>query len=106
MAVEREDNDNVLGEDYKGGLTDRVLRSLIDTLLVIPTWPIFATLAAYVTIGCMVAFGLLIAVFSWPGAARAIRSQVLSLREREFVRELKSHKRRRPPSETPQVAPF
>ena len=71
---------------YKGGLTDHVLRSLIDTLLVIPTWPIFATLAAYVTIRSMVAFGLLIAIFSWPGAARAIRSQVLSLREREFVK--------------------
>jgi len=72
MAVEREDNDNVLGEDYKGGLTDRVLRSLINTLFVIPTWLIFTTLAAYVTIRSMVAFGLLIAVFSWPGVAGAI----------------------------------
>jgi len=70
---------------YKGGLVDHVLRSLTDTLLVIPTWPIFATLAAYVTIRSMPLFGLLIAAFSWPGAARAIRSQVLSLRNREFV---------------------
>lgn len=70
---------------YKGGLTDHVLRSLIDTLLVIPTWPIFATLAAYVTIRSMWLFGLLIAAFSWAGAARAIRSQVLSLRTKDFV---------------------
>jgi len=70
---------------YKGGFVDHVLRSLTDTFLVIPTWPIFATLAAYVTIRSMVAFGLLVAAFSWPGAARAIRSQVLSLRSREFV---------------------
>jgi peptide/nickel transport system permease protein len=70
---------------YKGGLLDHVLRSFTDTLLVIPTWPIFATLAAYVTIRSMPVFGLLVAAFSWPGAARAIRSQVLSLKNREFV---------------------
>ncbi len=70
---------------YKGGLVDHVLRSLTDTMLVIPTWPIFAAMAAYITIRSMAAFGLLIAVFSWPRAARTIRAQVLSLRKRSFV---------------------
>lgn len=70
---------------YKGGLIDHMLRSFIDAFLVIPTWPIFVIIAAYVKILGIVEISLLLALFSWGGAARIVRAQVLSLKEREFV---------------------
>ncbi|RLI45008.1 ABC transporter permease [Candidatus Bathyarchaeota archaeon] len=70
---------------YKGGKADALLRSIIDTFLVIPLWPLLIILRGY--LGSLNTFqlGLLLAAFSWPGAARAMRSQVLSLKERDFV---------------------
>jgi len=70
---------------YKGGIIDQTLRSFIDAFLVIPTWPIFVIIAAYVKILGIVEISLLLALFSWSGAARIVRAQVLSLKEREFV---------------------
>ncbi|MEM1522030.1 MAG: ABC transporter permease [Thermofilaceae archaeon] len=70
---------------YKGGLIDHALRSFIDAFLVIPTWPIFVIIAAYVKILGLIEISLLLALFSWGGAARIIRAQVLSLKEREFI---------------------
>jgi peptide/nickel transport system permease protein len=70
---------------YKGGLIDHILRSFIDAFLVIPTWPIFVIIAAYVKILNIFEISLLLAAFSWGGSARIIRAQVLSLKEREFI---------------------
>lgn len=70
---------------YKGGLIDHILRSFIDAFLVVPTWPIFVIIAAYVKILGITEISLLLALFSWGGAARIIRAQVLSLKEREFI---------------------
>ena len=70
---------------YKGGKVDTLLRSLTDTFLVIPLWPLLIILRGY--LGSLNTFqlGLLLAAFSWPWAARTMRSQVLSLKERDFV---------------------
>ncbi len=70
---------------YKGGLIDHVLRSLIDSFLVIPTWPIFVIIAAYVQKIGLLEISLLLAIFGWAGAARAIRAQVLALKEKAYV---------------------
>ncbi|MEM2216800.1 MAG: ABC transporter permease [Thermofilaceae archaeon] len=70
---------------YKGGVIDHILRSFIDAFLVVPTWPIFVIIAAYVKILGITEISLLLALFSWGGAARIIRAQVLSLKEREFI---------------------
>ncbi len=71
---------------YKGGWIDSGLTFFTDSLLVIPTWPILVIIALYVTRLNVTIMALLLAVFSWPFAARVIRSQVLSLRERPYVR--------------------
>ena len=71
---------------YKGGWIDSALTFLTDSLLVIPTWPILVIIALYVTRMNLVIMALLLAAFSWPFAARVIRAQVLSLRERPYVR--------------------
>jgi len=71
---------------YKGGLTGRVLMFVSDVFLVIPLFLVIVMLAMLVrdkmTLGVL---GLLLAVFGWAWDARVIRSQVLSLREREFT---------------------
>jgi peptide/nickel transport system permease protein len=70
---------------YKGGVMDTILRTTTDMFLVIPSWPLLATLSAYILKLSVPVMALLLAVFSWPFAARAIRSQVMSLRDRPYV---------------------
>jgi peptide/nickel transport system permease protein len=71
---------------YKGKGTDRVLMFISDSLLVIPLFLIIVLLAMLVRDKMnLVTLGLLLAFFGWAWDARVIRSQILSLREREFT---------------------
>jgi peptide/nickel transport system permease protein len=72
---------------YRGKATDRVLMFLSDTFLVIPLFLILVMLAMLVRKYMnLVTLGLLLAVFGWAWDARVIRSQILSLRERDFTK--------------------
>lgn len=71
---------------YKRGFADTALMFLSDSLLVIPLFLIMVLLAMLVRERMnLVTLGLLLAVFGWAWDARLIRSQILSLREREFT---------------------
>lgn len=70
---------------YEGGNVDTTLRTLTDMVLVIPSWPILVTLAAYIKMLSVPVMALLLAAFSWPWAMRTIRSQVMSLRKQPYV---------------------
>ncbi len=70
---------------YKGGVIDGFLNTTTDMFLVIPSFPLLLTLSAYVRNVTLIHVGILLAIFSWPFAARTIRSQVLSLRSRPYV---------------------
>ena len=70
---------------YKGGRVDSVLRTLTDMFIVIPTLPLIIILAANTRNLSSLRLALVLAAFSWPFAARVIRTQVLSLRERPYV---------------------
>lgn len=70
---------------YKGGKTDSVLRTATDMLIVIPTLPLIIILAANTRSLGSVTLALVLALFSWPFAARVIRTQVMSLRERPYI---------------------
>lgn len=72
---------------YKGGWIDRTLMFGTDTFLVMPLFLFIVLLS--MLLGkqlSMVSLGLLLGVFGWAWDARVIRSQVLSLREREFTK--------------------
>jgi peptide/nickel transport system permease protein len=71
---------------YKGGRVDRGLMFLSDTLLVIPLFLIIVLAAMLIRDSMnLITLGLLLAFFGWAWDARVIRSQILSLREREFT---------------------
>jgi peptide/nickel transport system permease protein len=70
---------------YKGGRTNRVLVTVMDVFLVVPTLPLLLTLSAYMRKVSLWQVALLLAIFSWPFAARTIRAHVLSLRSRPYV---------------------
>jgi peptide/nickel transport system permease protein len=70
---------------YKGGKVDSVLSGFTDVFLVVPSFPLLITLSAYTTKVSLFSVALILAIFSWPFAARTIRSQVLSLRSRPYV---------------------
>jgi peptide/nickel transport system permease protein len=71
---------------YKGGFTNRALMFISDTLLVIPLFLIIVMLAMLIReMMNLVTLGLLLACFGWAWDARVIRSQILSLRERDFT---------------------
>jgi peptide/nickel transport system permease protein len=72
---------------YFGGLLDTIITSLIDIWMTIPAFLILIMVAislGNVDLG-VTEMGLIVAIVSWAGPARAIRSQVLTMRERPFV---------------------
>lgn len=70
---------------YLGGWVDAVLSTFTGILLVIPTFPLLIALSAYAKEVTLFQVGLMLSIFSWPFAAKIIRSQVLSLRTRPYV---------------------
>lgn len=73
-----------LASGYAGGWVDSALMRLVDLMLALPRLVLALAIAG--TLGpSELNLALAITVVSWAGAARVFRSQVLSLREREFV---------------------
>lgn len=70
---------------YRGGTVDGVLSTTTDMFLVVPSFPLLLTLSAYVRRISLLDVSILLAIFSWPFAARTIRAHVLSLRSRPYV---------------------
>ncbi|ACK41422.1 binding-protein-dependent transport systems inner membrane component [Dictyoglomus turgidum DSM 6724] len=73
---------------YKGGKTDRILITVGDTTMVLPFLIILIIISMILKDWTNNFFnlGLLLAFFSWAWDARVIRSQILSLRERDFIK--------------------
>jgi peptide/nickel transport system permease protein len=67
-----------------GGIYDRLLMRLVDALIVIPPVIVVILVAAYLRPNYLLMI-LLISAFLWPGGARVIRGQTLSLKERMHV---------------------
>jgi len=74
---------------YLGGWVDSVVRTVVDIGLTIPPLAILILVAASFPIVSIVSMGLIVAATAWMGPTRVIRAQILSLREREFVRVAK-----------------
>lgn len=70
---------------YRGGIIDEGLNVLTNIILVIPTFALLLIISAYFEVRGLLMESIFIGLTAWPWAARAIRSQTLSLRSREFV---------------------
>jgi peptide/nickel transport system permease protein len=69
---------------YIGGITDRVLMVLTDVFLILPVLPLLILLAAYLPPG-VTSLTIVLTITSWAFQARQLRSQGLSLRNRDFL---------------------
>ena len=56
-----------------------------DIMLTIPQFPLLAVLAAFITFDNLTYLGVLLGLLCWAALLRAVRSQALSLKERDFV---------------------
>jgi peptide/nickel transport system permease protein len=68
-----------------GGIFDNILTTAANFVLTIPAFPLLVVLASLIPLTNFVLLAALIAALSWPVLMRAVRSQVLSLRERDYV---------------------
>jgi peptide/nickel transport system permease protein len=55
-------------------------------VVTIPTLAVLIVIAAFFTMRDTTSMALILAMFAWPGPTRIVRSQVLSLRERGYIR--------------------
>jgi peptide/nickel transport system permease protein len=69
---------------YIGGFTDRVLTVLTDVFLILPVLPLLILLSAYLTPG-VTSLIIVLTITSWAFQARQLRSQGLSVRNRDFL---------------------
>ncbi|MFB6189885.1 MAG: ABC transporter permease, partial [Halapricum sp.] len=70
---------------YKGGQVDRVLMSLSDVVMAIPGLPLVIILAVTFNPQNPIVLGILITINYWAGLGRSLRSQVLTIREDNYV---------------------
>jgi peptide/nickel transport system permease protein len=70
---------------YRGGLVDEILNMITNIVLVLPVLAVLMIIAAYLEVRNVEVQAVIIGLFSWPWVARAVRSQTLTLRAREFV---------------------
>jgi peptide/nickel transport system permease protein len=69
---------------YIGGITDRVLTLVTDVFLILPVLPLLILLSAYLSPG-LSSLIIVLTITSWAFQARQLRSQGLSLRNRDFL---------------------
>jgi peptide/nickel transport system permease protein len=69
---------------YAGGITDRTLMVLTDVFLILPVLPLLILLAAYLPPG-VTSLIIVLCITSWAFQARQLRSQGLSIRNRDFL---------------------
>lgn len=68
-----------------GGRFDSVVLMITDVVLTVPLIILLGVMAVFVRLDNILLLALILAIFAWPTLLRAIRAQVLSLKEREYI---------------------
>ncbi len=75
---------------FLGGIVDDIISLFTNVFLVIPSLPLMIVIAAYISVRGMIPIILILGLTSWPWPTRVLRSQVISLKNRDFVKVSKS----------------
>jgi peptide/nickel transport system permease protein len=70
---------------FIGGRVDGLLMEFVNIWLTIPKFPLLAVLATVLSLKDVITLSVLMAILDWPALARQVRSQVLSLKNREYI---------------------
>jgi peptide/nickel transport system permease protein len=70
---------------FAGSITDNVLMRVVDVMLSLPILFVILVAAKFLGNGTVAVVIVIFGLFSWMGVSRLVRSQFLSIREREFV---------------------
>lgn len=70
---------------FKGGVIDEILMLFTNLMLAFPAILLLLLVAVFLPTRGATIVAVLIGFTSWPWVARAVRSQIMSLRERQFV---------------------
>jgi peptide/nickel transport system permease protein len=68
-----------------GGLFNTVVLTLADMFLTIPSIILLGVMAVFVRLDNILLLAVILMIFAWPTLLLAVRAQVLSLKEREYV---------------------
>lgn len=71
---------------YLGGIVDEILMIITNVFLIIPGLPLMIILSTYIPVKGMWTIIFVITVTGWAWGARVIRPQVMSLKNRDFVK--------------------
>ena len=69
---------------YFGGILDKIVMRIVEVIMCFPFFVIAIALASVLG-GSMTNLVLIIGMLMWPGIARIVRSQVLVIKENEFI---------------------
>ncbi len=74
----------------KGGITDKIFMRIIDIMIVLPDLPVMIVLAAFFGPG-LINIIVVLSLFSWVFTARIVRSQVMSLKEQNYIKAAETY---------------
>lgn len=70
---------------FVGGTTDSIIMEWVNIWLTIPRLPLLAVTATVVKLNDPITLALLMAILDWASLSRQVRSQVLSLKKRDYI---------------------
>lgn len=68
-----------------GGSIDKGMQLITNLFLTVPSFPILLVLSTMIVIKDNVTFALILSMWNWAGLSRAVRAQIISLKERDFI---------------------
>lgn len=70
---------------FVGGRVDTIIVAIANFVLTIPQFPLLIVLASVLRFDSQIFLAVVLALLNWPVLLRAIRAQVFSLRERDYI---------------------